>query len=243
MEKSVKITLIIVSAVIFLVLFGAYTLFQISPTKTVTANGQATIKAIPDLVIVYFNVQTEGKTAQEAKDSNAKIVDNAITLLVKERFNREDIVTENFNVYPLYDWKNGQNTIKGYQATHSLKLEIPTEDSDKIGEAIDAGVNAGALISYINFELSQENQNKYKAEALQKAAEDAKLKAEAIALGLDKKLGGIVSTSSSDFNYYPWRLYESAGTADVAMAKQAVTDIQPGNQEISASISVTYKLR
>ena len=39
------------------------------------------------------------------------------------------------------------------------------------------------------------------AEALQKAAEDAKEKAEAIALGLDRKLGGIVSTSSSDFNY------------------------------------------
>jgi len=243
MEKSVKITLIIVSTVVFLVLFGTYIMFQVSPTKTVTANGQATIKAVPDFVTVYFNVQTEGKTAQEAKDANNVILDKTTNALIAAGFKKDELITENFNVYPQYDWRNNENVLNGYQATHSLKLEIPIADSDKIGEAIDAGVNAGSLISYINFELSPESQNKYKAEALQKSAEDARIKAEAIATGLDKKLGGIVSTSSSDFYYTPWNLYASSGASDVAMAKEAVTSVQPGNQDISASITVTYKLR
>lgn len=245
MEKSIKITLIIVSAVIFLALIAGYLIFQVMPTNTVSANGEATIKAMPDLVSVYFSIQTEGKTAQEAKDENSEILENVVSELIKQGFERKEIVTENFNVYPEYNWINNKQQLIGYTSTRSLKLEIAIEDYEKIGEVIDAGVNAGALVNYINFELTQESQNMYKAEALKLSAEDAKTKAGAIAEGLGKKLGRLVSTSSSDFYYAPWNVYSSdlARAEDVGLAKQAVIDIQPGERETSARISVTYKLR
>ncbi len=247
MDKSIKITLIIVSAVIFLSLVGIYSVFQIIPTNTVSANGEAVVKAMPDLVSIYFNIQTSGETAEEAKNKNSEILDEVITELIKQGFDREDITTEDFNVYPEYDWSEDTREIKGYTARHILKLELPIEDYDEIGDAIDAGVDAGALINYINFELTQESQNKYKAKALRLSAEDAQIKAEAIADGLGKKLGRLVSTSSSDFYYTPWRLYESSveiqETINADLAKQAVSDIQPGEKEIRARLSVTYKLR
>ncbi|MEK6875463.1 MAG: SIMPL domain-containing protein [Nanoarchaeota archaeon] len=245
MDKSVQITLIIVAGIVILGLLIFSGFSNISPSNTVTGNGQANIKAVPDLVGVYFNVQTTGSTSEIATDKNSEIVDNLITELVKQGFERKDIQTTNFNVYPEYNWNSGLQTIKGYKATHSIKVQMSTSDASEIGEVIDAGVDAGAGISYINFELSQEKQNEYKAQALKAAAEDAKIKAQSIAEGLGKRLGSLVSTSDSDFNYSPWRLYEAQGgvAMDAAEAKQATTNIQPGNQDIYASVTATYKLR
>ncbi len=244
MDKSVQITLIIVGAFVVLALIGISLFLGIVPTNTVTGNGEATVEVVPDLVVLYFNVETKADTASETKDENAEIVEEIITALLKERFDRDEIVTQSFSVNPEYDWSNKNREIIGYVAMHRLKVELSTEEVEKIGETIDAAVDAGASISYINFELSQELQNEYKAEALKLAAEDAKIKAESIAEGLDKRLGRIVSTKDSSFNYYPWRLYEVAGgMPSVEDAKQATTDIQPGEQEITARVSVIYKLR
>jgi len=245
MEKAVQITLIIVVGVL---IFGflAFATFSniINPTQnTVTGQGTATIKAVPDLVGIYFSVETKDSTSEEATQKNADIVDELTTSLIKKGFERKEIQTLNFNVYPEYDWNSGTQKIKGYIANHQIKVELSTEDSEKIGEIIDAGVSAGAGISYINFELSQELQNKYKSEALKLAAEDAKLKASSIAEGLGKKIGNLVSTSSSDFNYYPWRLYETSGGASAEDAKAATTNINPSEQEISASVTATFRIR
>ena len=245
MEKSVQITLIVVAGIIILALLGYLALNSMNPSiNTVTGQGTATIKAIPDLVGVYFNVETKASTSEEATSKNAEIVEELITNLVKEGFERKEIQTMSFNVYPDYSWNNGNQRLNGYIATHQIKVELSTEDADKIGEVIDTGVNAGAGISYINFELSQEKQNQYKSEALKLAAEDAKIKSEAIAEGLGNKLGNLVSTSTSDFNYYPWELYRASDSmGGVAEAKAATTNIQPGEQEISASVTAVFKLR
>lgn len=244
METGVKITLIIVSAVILLVLLGILIYFYSNPGQTVNVEGLSEVKAFPDKVAVYFNVQTEGKDAKEAKDRNAEIVNTATVSLINLGFERKEITTENFNVYPKYDWRKGEQEITGYQATHTLKVEFSTEKSDKIGDVIDAGVDSGAGISYINFELSLDKQNEYKATALEQATQDARIKADSIAKGLGKSVGRLVSISSSDFGYYPWRLYEASGVeSDVAMAKEATTNIQPGEQTVNARVVVVYALR
>jgi uncharacterized protein YggE len=101
------------------------------------------------------------------------------------------------------------------------------------------------LISTINFELSNDKQNQYKALALKQAGEEARIKADAIAEGVGKKIGNIVSISANEFNYYPWNVYTSSamGASDVAMAKEATTNIAPSTQEVSGSLSVIYKIR
>ena len=123
-----------------------------------------------------------------------------------------------------------------------IRLEISAEDSAKLSNIIDITTESGALISSINFELSQEKQNQYKAEALKLASEDAKIKAEAVADGLNKKLGRLVSVSTSDFDYYPWRVYESSAGSSTEDAKVATANIQPSNQKISARVTAIFKI-
>jgi len=243
MEKSVQITLIIVSAIVLLGLIGINLFSQIVPTGTVSASGQSQLKATPDIVGIYFNIQTYGNTSKEANDKNKEIADNLITELIKQGFDRDEIQTQNFNINPDYYWNNGKQEITGYKAIHSIKVEFPASMTEKIGVVIDVGVETGATISYINFELSLDNQNKYKSEALEQATEDARIKAEAMAKGLNKKLGAVYSVSSSSFDYYPWRIYDAVSSSNLMEAKTATTNIQPGEKDINAYVSVSFKLR
>lgn len=244
MEKSVQITLIIVIA--FLIVAGVATFLILqgkTPSNTVSVQGSALIKADPDLVTVYFRAETNASTAQEAKDKNAEIVNKATAALTKAGIPKEKIQTLDFNIYPEYDWIDGVQKFKGYRAVHSFKVELETAQIDKIGSVIDAGVDAGAMIDYINFELSTAKQNEYKAEALKQASQDAKTKAEAMVSGLGKQLGKLVSVSDMSFDYYPWPIYramEMGGSA--AEAKEAMTNITPSEKEISAQVSVVYQI-
>lgn len=212
-------------------------------SNTISVEGISEISAIPDIVSIYFNVETTGDNAQEAKDSNAEIVNTATNSIMSLGFKEEEITTENFNIYQDYSWENGKRKDNGYKATHTLKIKLGNDKLSEAGKVIDAGVNSGANINYINFELSLEKQNELKAEALSLATVDAKIKAEAIASGLEKKLGKLISVSDSSFNYYPWPLLGvREDTISIAEAKQVTTDIQPSEQTISARISVVYKI-
>lgn len=243
-NNAIVVTSIIAGTIMLLALFGYLAFSGLSSANTVSGDGTATVKVTPDLVSVYFSVDTNGTTSKIATDKNSEIVDKLITELIKQGFERSQIQTINFNIVPDSIWNGRTQTDNGFRAVHSLKVQMSSNDTGKIGDVVDAGVSAGAGISYINFELSTELQNTYKAEALKLAAEDAKIKAGAIAEGLGKSLGRLVSTSESSFNYYPWALYESSGSAstDASSVKAATTSITPGEQEVSANVKATFKL-
>lgn len=243
MEKSIKITLIIVAGVIILGAMAFNLFSSANPSNTISVTGQATIKAIPDLATVYFNVKTIEATSSEAKNENSRIVEAVRNALILKGFESEDIQTLDYSINENYEWSNGKSVRNGYLAMHSIRLEMPSEESDKIGTAIDAGVDAGAQISSINFELSQVKQNEYKAESMKLAAEDAKVKADAVAQGLGKKTGAIVSVSINEFGYYPWREFSASGSADVELAKETATKIQPSERDISSSVNAVFKLK
>ena len=250
-NNPIVITSIIAVVVLIITLSILNTFGSFSKKDTVTIEGSSSIDAIPDLITVYFNIQTTGDTSSEAKDANNEIFESLISNLAIQGFDRSEIKTQSFNIYPNYEWVGSQRQEKGYKATHSLKLELSSEEFDKVSEVIDAGVDAGAGINYINFELSQELQNEYKAQSLELASEDAKVKAEAVAKGFDKSLGKLVSVSVSNYGYYPWNIYTSRAeeegavsiSEDAELAKQNVANIEPSEQEITARVSATYKLR
>ena len=242
-DKSISITLIIVLGIIILV--SIFVMNSSTSSNTINVNGQSSIEVAPDLVKVYLTIQTNAETSQEAKDENAEKTDDVISALLAKGFEREDIQTTYFNIYPEYDYSYGKNTIKGYIASHNLVVEFSAEETDKIGQVIDAGIDGGANLGSISFELSQEKQNTYKAEAIKLAAEDAKIKAEALAEGLGQKVGKLVSVSNDDWGYSPWRVYEGGDMAvSMVDAKEEVAqlDIQPSERTISANVQATFKI-
>jgi len=243
LNKSVQITLIIAVAVVILAVIGIIYFNSNSTANTIQVNGQASTKVSPDLISVYFNVDTKGSTSKLAEDANSAIVSKLKDNIIALGFKETDLTTDNYNIYPEYDYSNGQR-LTGYRATHSLRIEMSSEQKDKVSSVIDAGTNAGAGISYINFELSPSLQQSAKTQAIKNASDDAKVKAEAIASGFNKRLGRLVSVSLNEFNYSPWPIYASrdSGATGAAEAKTAVSSITPSNQEVSAYVTAVYKL-
>ena len=73
------------------------------------------------------------------------------------------------------------------------------------------------------------------------ATEDAKLKAEAIANGLNAKLGKVISVTENSYNYIPYPLFRGGAVAD---AEKAVsTSIEPQNLDITATVNVVYQIK
>lgn len=248
-NNAIVVTSIISGVVLVIALIALFSFNRVTSGyggDTVNVQGIASVDAMPDLITVYFNIETKGETTTEAKDANSEILNDLIDSLVLEGFERKEIITENFNIYENCEWADGSRECDGYKATHSVKVELSIDEQDLIGTVVDVGVDAGAGISYINFELTRESQNMYKAEAMKLAAKDATIKAEAVAEGFDKKVGKLVSVQVNEFGYYPWNVYSSrAGGVmeDAALAKEAVSNIQPGEKEVTATVSASFKLK
>ena len=210
--------------------------------NTISVTGTARMTVPPDRAVTYLQVVTRSNaSADEAKDQNANVSDAVMTALLKAGVDRKDIETEGFSVYPEYDYVQDRGQVlKGYAATNSMK--VTASDFDDIGKIIDASVDAGALVSYINYELSTAKLNEYKVSALANASLDARTKAEAIASGLGKSLGSLASVTASDYNYAPYPLYRAESSAGAADAKQIATNLPPGNIDVTATVQVAYEI-
>jgi uncharacterized protein YggE len=249
MEKGVKITIVVAVTLIILVLLIGFGIYSLIPDtvkgQTVNVEGSSIIKVDPNVVSIYFNIETSGNTSQEANEANSVIADNLLFSLVRLGFEKKSLETMGFNIYEDQRWENGKYKSYGFKASHQVRVVLGTNEASKIGSVIDAGVDAGALLQWINFELSNDKQNEYKAQALKEASQDAKTKAEAIAEGLGLEVKKVVSISTSQFNYSPWNLYTAKAGGmleDASQAKVAATNIQPGTQDVTGYVSVTYKL-
>jgi len=244
MDKYMSLAIIIAAIVIvagYIYVNGGQGL---STTNTISVSGQSLVKTDPDRVSVVIAVETLDNDASDARDENSEIVEDIEVALFLLGLDREDLSTEYFHEGPEYEWGEDGRTFKGYKVTHTLKVLLDEDNFDKTGEIVDVAIDNGAYVNYINFELSEEKQAEAKKLALEQATKDAKEKAEAIASGADKKLGRLVSLQASDFYYRPWPVYayaESGG--DAVGAKEAATNITPGEKDVRASVTAIYKLK
>lgn len=233
--------LIFALVVIGVLVIGGYLYYQNMPT--VNAAGTATITAKPDTVSINIYIETRNATAQDAQNTNSDLTTNVKTALVVLGLDNSEIQLSNINAYPEYDYNYNTQTFKDYVVRQDITIK--TDKMDKIAGIVDAAIQNGALVSYINFDLSDAKQAEYKQQALTAAGKDAGAKANATAAGFGKKLGKLVSIqTTSEPIYNPYPLY-AAGIATMetnAEAVKAVANISPKDLEVSASVVATYKL-
>jgi len=240
-NNAIVVTSIIAGVILIISLVAISTLGNSEKDK-ITIQGTSTIKVMPDIVSVYFNIRTNRTTSSEASNANTLIYNKLENALINEGFSKKDIGTENFNVRSNIYYENGKQKTNGFVATHTLKIEMPSNETSKLSSVVDDGINAGAEVNYINFELSPELQTKYKVKALEEASKDARTKANAVAKGFGKSVGNLLTAKVNNYNYRPWTLYRAPNVGNTAEVKSAVAKINPTNQDITATVSATYKL-
>jgi len=239
MDKNSLIAVLVVAVLI--TVFLIFNTGNLSSGQTIDVVGTSTITAEPDILAVYVNIQTLDDDASVAEDENSRISRDIELELLRLGIERDDIETMSFNIYPEYVYENGQRTQNGFRVTNQLRVK--TEEFSMAGDIIDIVVDNQGLINYINFELTEEREQELKAQAMEEAARDSKGKAEAVASGLDKRVGKLVSVQVSDYNYYPFRAFgEVAAGSDAAIVQEAKTSINPRDLEITSRVTAKYRI-
>jgi len=247
MKNTIAITAIVVA----IVLVVGYIAFNAGPV--IGAQGTSTIKVVPDEVSVNINIETHNTTAVLANDENNRISELLLFELVKLGFDQDELKFVNKQTYQEYDYYYTGSTPKGYVV--SQQLVVKTNNTDKVPGIVDAAINSGALVSYIDFQISDKKQSDVKAQALEQASKDAETKAGAIAKGQGKSLGRLVSIQNDEMpRFQPYRYYEATTLAgggamdkatmemNVVSAQRASISLSPNDQTISASVTAQYKL-
>ncbi len=207
------------------------------PAVTVAADHGVTV--IPDTAEIRFGVMSQASEAPKAQEENTKIVDKLIEELKKAGVEEKDIRTTGYDMYPRYS-NNGQS-ITGYYVT--TNMSVSNQSLEKTGDLLTVCIKAGAnQIQGIYYTYS--GYNEAYAEALGNAVKAASLKAEAIAAASGRTLGEIIAIQEGYQNTSMRASYQSVN-AEAMMAKASAADavaILPGEVDVSAQVTVTYRL-
>jgi hypothetical protein len=200
---------------------------EVATPDTVTTVGHGVITVAPDEATVTAGVHTQAASASAALAENAKLM-NAVVAALKAAAGRE-LQTQQVSLYPQTD---PQGRVNAYVADNSVSAKTKIADA---GALIDAAVGAGAN-TVGGPTLSVSDRDARYRDALGKAVADARLKAEALA-----KAGGFgvgpVSSVTEQASSGPTPVFQAA------VAKDASTPIEPGTQEVTADVSVSFRIR
>lgn len=205
---------------------------------TVTAEGKATMT--PDIAKFTFLVVTQGSNPQAVALSNNQQMNSAITYVKSNGIEDKDVKTIRYDLSPRYSYERstGKSYIYGYELTQTVSVKV--RDFNKVGKIIGGlpkyGINNISSVSF-----SVEDPEKYLAEARDKAFDKAKSKASEMAGRTGVQLGNILNFSESSSQpgpppYYSEVLGKGGATAVAPL-------IQPGSQETSVVVSVTYEIK
>ena len=138
----------------------------------------------------------------------------------------KDIQTSQISLYPDY---SDSGDLRGYEATNSVTVCVSLE---KAGAALQAAVGAGAN-QVDGPTLTKADSDKLYADALRAAVADARARAEVLAAAAGVKVGEVVSIVEGS---------TSSGPIAYDMAASPEAPIQPGTQDIEASVTVSFAI-
>jgi hypothetical protein len=241
--KDNKIQQILILGVVLLALLVAAKFLFIPATidaRTINAEGTAQMTAQPDEAQIYVRIQVLEQTAELAASKSKEAANNVVNALKK--IEGVQVETTNYNFYKREDWTENGREFKGYEATYTIKAT--TQNLDRVGEIIDTAVDSGANgIDSVQFTLSKEKEEELRAQAIKKAAQTAKMKAQATAEGLGVKLGKIIAVNEGGFYAQPYFYDRAESLIAEAKTQSAPLVIEPGSIHVSASVSVTYEIK
>lgn len=201
-------------------------------TITVSASGKITL--VPDVARVHLGVTLTKPTVKAARDAGAKSMTNIIAAIKALGVADADIQTTNLSLYPQYG--NGSTPkIVGYQI--SEQIQVTVRDLDKAGDVIDVATAKGATdVNGISFEIADPARAQNDARAAAVAA--ARTSAEAMALAGRVTLGAIVSITDAT---PPQPIFYGYGSIQRDAAALA-TPVQPGTQDLGATVTVVFEI-
>jgi uncharacterized protein len=207
-------------------------------------SGTGEITVTPNLAVLWLGVESQQTSVADALSRTSEGMNKVMQSLANSRIDLKDIQTGSFNINQRTRWNEPEQTnkITGYIVTNMVTVKI--RDVNKVGQIIDAAVQAGGdLIRINNLNFSVEEPSEYYKEAREKAIANARAKAEQYAGLTGVKLGKPTyvsegaqqSNANMVGNYY-------AGNMSLAAESASGASISPGQNKIVLSVTVAYEI-
>ena len=195
------------------------------PSGGITVTGTGTVQTTPDQAEFTLGVQSEGPTAREALAANSEEMRRVLAALFAAGVAKGDVQTQTVSVSKSYQGN-------GYSAGNSVSLTI--RELAKAGSILDAASNAGANDVY-GPTLSRSDEAGQQAKALRAAFDNARARARVLAEAAGVQLGRVTAIIESGNEQEPYYA--------VALAKRSAdAPIEPGRQQVQATVRVTFAI-
>lgn len=209
----------------------------------ISVTGQGKVSYKPDTAKVTLGVQVDRKQTSEqaVKELNEKVF-NVISALELLGIAKEDIETQNYSVQPQYDYKDGSQTLAGYDANQRLVVKVRDIQSDaqRIGAVISSASEAGSnQMLGVSFEISSVSDLRQQAKIL--AIEDAKSKSGALAKAAGVELGKITGWYENDISNPERPVPYGLGGMEKSVSS-VPAQIPSGSEEITVEVSLNYEV-
>jgi uncharacterized protein YggE len=207
-----------------------------TPPRIVTS-GEAQVRVTPDRATILVGVQTRAATAAAAGASNARTQKAILDTLKAMGLAADQLTTQSYSVNPemQYPPSGGPGRVIGYTVSNVVRVEL--RRIEQVGPVVDASLAKGAnQINSIQF--SSSTASEARRTAMADAVRDARADADALARAAGGSVGQLIEITSSAPPIRPMYaevMMRSTAKADVA------TPIEPGEQVISASVSVIWQ--
>uniref|UniRef100_B0T723 Outer membrane protein n=1 Tax=Caulobacter sp. (strain K31) TaxID=366602 RepID=B0T723_CAUSK len=205
-------------------------------TLNLSASGES--KIAPDLATITLGVQTDAPTAAGAMGANAVQMNKVIAALKKAGIAERDIQTSNLSVNPQYVYvENNPPKLNGYQANNQVTIQV--RDLARLGQTVDATVNAGATnVGGISFGLQDPQAAEDKARL--DAVKALQAKADLYARATGYRIVRLVSLGEGG-GYTPqppMPIYAMAKRMESADS----SPVSAGELKVRIDVSATYEL-
>ena len=212
---------------------GAPTIGTEAALRTLTVSANGTVTVVPDVARIYLGVSLTKSTVKAARDAAASAMTGIVAAIKALGVAEADIRTTGLSLYTQY--ATGSSTkIVGYAI--SEQVQVTVRDLDKAGDVVDAATAKGATdVNGISFEIA--DPVKAQNDARSAAVRAARTSALAMAAAAGVNLGAVVSIADAGA---PGPIYY--GAASAAPMADVKTQIQPGMQDVSATVTMVFEL-
>ena len=204
----------------------------------VVATGE--VQRVPDVAIISAGVMNRATTANQAISDNARSMQRIVAALKRAGVAERDIQTSSLNLNP--DYRHSENqapVLTGYTINNQVTVRF--RDIKESGRILDALVAQGAN-SINGPHLTIDKPEAALDQARRDAIGKARARAELYASAIGKRVGRILSISEGGGGYSPPMPYmRMRGESAVAVNADSVA-IAPGEQTLTATVSVSFEL-
>ena len=166
--------------------------------RTIYVTGSGSVTGEPDIATLDLGVSVEQETVAEAREEAASAMTALIAALKANNVAEKDIKTENFSIYPQYDYTDNGRILRGYRVNNTVRAKI--RELATLSDVIDAAAAAGGnsiVINSIQFMIDDTTPLQTQARSL--AVKDAEAKAQTLAEASGVTLGGPITITESTY--------------------------------------------